>query len=137
MCLEVFAVPATENRVSARRLAEVSGLRVIKSKHPLVGALHFSRDGGCSCSLANDDGPSDPTAPTWILDPVVLDGLAAALTILSRDADGFLFEARWSGEEPQTTTRESLDSVLASIRENRIRNHHRYTVGRARPVQES
>ena len=55
MCLELYAVPATEGHVGAERLERVSGLRVRKYHRPDTGAFHFSRDGGCSCSLMTDD----------------------------------------------------------------------------------
>ena len=73
MCLELYAVPATEGQVGAERLARVSGLRVRKYHSPGAGAFHFSRDGGCLCSLMTD--AADWKAPVWTLAPDVLAGL--------------------------------------------------------------
>ena len=130
MCLQVFAVPATENRVRAERLARVSGLHVVKRHTPLKGAFHFSRDGGCSCSMMTD--AADWNAPQWDLEPATLEGLASALTLLADEADGFRFQALWIGDTPASESRIFLRELLAEIRNNRVKNKHVYLVGKAR-----
>jgi hypothetical protein len=91
MCLEVFAIPAQENRVSAQRLSEVSGLRVEKLKGAHKGALGFSREGGCSCSLMSDD--ADWNRPVWDFEPEILEPLAKALQTLGEESGGFSLQA--------------------------------------------
>ena len=129
MCLELFAVPATPNKVSPQRLAELSGLHVVKANRPVKGALHFSRDGGCSCSLMADN--ADWNKPTWSLQPQVLPGIAAALEVLATEADGFSLRATWIGDVPQTTALHKLKEVLDDVRNNRVKNRHVYLVGKA------
>ena len=96
--LQLFAIPALDGRVSAQRLSRVSGLRVEKHNRLAKGALVFSRDGGCSCSLMAD--AADWDAPVWALEPEVLEGLAVALQLLANEASGFTFQALWIGDEP-------------------------------------
>jgi hypothetical protein len=129
MCLQFFAVPAEPGRVSARRLAQVSGLKVTKLNTPEEGALWFSVDGGCSCSLMADD--ADWSDQTWKLESKVLSGLAAACELLDREANGFTLQAYWIGERPEARVRVALREVLADIHENRVRNKHVYVVGKA------
>ena len=129
MCLELFIVPARAGRVSPERLSEVSGLRVAKRNHPTKNALHFSVDGGCSCSLMTDN--ADWNAPTWDLDANTLDGLARALAAVANEAEGFTLQAIWIGEKPQSCERIPLRDVLADVLNNRVKNKHIYVVGKA------
>jgi len=71
MCLELIAVPAAPDRVSAKRLSTVSGLAVRKTDRPIKGALHFALDPGCSCSLLAES--ADWNQATWDLAPAVLE----------------------------------------------------------------
>ena len=127
MCLELYAVPAVAGRVSADRLERVSGLRVKKQRRPVEGALHFSRDGGCSCSLMTDD--ADWNASEWALEPSILTGLAAALQLIDEEAGGFTFQAVWIGDETHARERVALRDVLKDVRENRVKNKLVYVVG--------
>ena len=129
MCMEVFAVPVEANKVSARRLSDVSGLRVAKRDLPVKNAMHFSIDGGCSCSLLGES--ADWEAATWDLVPEILDGLARALETLHAQAGGFTFRALWIGEKAETEACVPLEEVLRDVRANRIRNKHAYKVERA------
>jgi len=129
MCLELYAVPAVAGRVSADRLERVSGLRVKKQRRPVEGALHFSRDGGCSCSLMTDD--ADWNASEWALEPSILTGLAAALQLIDEEAGGFTFQAVWIGDETHARERVALRDVLKDVRENRVKNKLVYVVGKA------
>ena len=129
MCLELYAVPALVERVSADRLHRVSGLRVTKQRRPVNGALHFSRDGGCSCSLLADD--ADWNGSEWALEPSILTGLAAAIQLIYDEAGGFTLQALWIGDEPKTRQRVALRDVLKDVRENRVKNKFVYVVGKA------
>ena len=129
MCLEVFALAATKERVGARRLSEVSGLRVEKRNRPVKDALCFSRDGGCSCSLLSDTAGIEDE--TWDLDSAVLPGLAAAVKALAEEANGLTFQATWVGESPKARERAALRELLGDISENRVKNRHVYVIGRA------
>jgi hypothetical protein len=129
MCLELVAIPDEAGLVSADALSKVSGLTVTKSHHPCAGSLHFSRGGGCACSLLSDN--ADWNNPTWDLDPQVLDGLAKAVTLLGERVSGFVFQAIWMGDEPETTDRVRLEQLLRDIRANAVRNKHVYRIGRA------
>jgi len=129
MCLELYAVPAVAGRVSPDRLERVSGLRVKKQRRPVEGALHFSRDGGCSCSLMTDD--ADWNASEWALEPSILTGLAAALQLIDEEAGGFTFQAVWIGDETHARERVALRDVLKDVRENRVKNKLVYVVGKA------
>lgn len=125
MCLQVFAIPAVPHKVSAERLSSVSGLRVEKRR----GELHISVDGGCSCSLMSDG--ADWNAPTWNLEPKVLDGLVRVLRLLSDEASGFEFQAVWIGDQPLTRSQSPLRDVIHDIEQNRVRNKHVYVVGKS------
>jgi hypothetical protein len=129
MCLELYAVPAVGGRVSADRLERVSGLRVRKRRHPAEGALHFSRDGGCSCSLMTDD--ADWNASEWALEPSILTGLAAAIRLIYDEAGGFTLQAVWLGDQPNARERVALREVLKDVRGNRVKNRFVYLVGKA------
>ena len=126
MCLEFYVIPATENRVSAERLARASGLWTKKVNKPVKGAIHFSRGGGCSCSLLSEDADWDK--PVWALENGVLEGLAAALELLGKEAGGFTLRAIWIGDEVETEGRLSLSQMLDEVRGNRVRNRHTYKV---------
>jgi hypothetical protein len=127
MCLQAYAIPAQEKRVSAERLSKLSGLRVEKLIKPFKGALCFSRDGGCSCSLMSDN--ADWNEPVWELDPEILEPLAKALQMLGEEAGGFTFQAIWAGDSAETTSETSLAEILQEIRNNHVRNKHIYKVG--------
>lgn len=129
MCIEVSAVPTEPGRVSARRLADVSGLVVTKCGRPVPGSLHFAKERGCGCSLLGDS--ADWESATWDFAPEVLEGLARALETLHADAKGFSFQALWAGDEVETEAHVPLKEVLRDVRANRIRNKHVYRTGRA------
>jgi hypothetical protein len=130
MCLEVVAVPAEPDQVSARALADVSGLTVTKSHRSLRNAFHFSREPGCSCSLLADE--ADWNDPVWAMAPQVLEGLAKAVELIADRAKGVRLQAIWIGEAPATQDRVPLGELLRAIRGNAIRNKHVYLVGKAR-----
>jgi hypothetical protein len=50
MCLELYVIPATENKVSADRLARWAK----KINKPVRGAIRFSRDASCARSLLSN-----------------------------------------------------------------------------------
>jgi hypothetical protein len=91
--------------------------------------MHFSRNGGCSCSMMADS--ADWHAPVWALEPETLEGLACALRLLAEEADGFSLQAIWIGDVPESTSTVSLSELLNDVRGNRIKNKHVYLVGRA------
>lgn len=126
MCLELYVIPKTENKVSAERLARASGLWAKKVNKPVKGTIRFSRDGGCSCSLLAED--ADWNRPVWALEGTVLEPLAAALQLLGREAGGFTFRAIWMGDEIETESELSLFQMLDEVRNNRVRNRHTYKV---------
>lgn len=126
MCLQAYALPAQENKVSAKRLSSLSGLRIEKLNKPHKGAMWFSRDGGCSCSLLSDN--ADFNEPVWEMEPDVLEPLATALQVLGEEAGGFTFQAIWMGEHSQTSSEPSLPEFLQDVRNNRIKNKHLYKV---------
>ena len=128
MCLEVYIVPAKPNKVSAERLSRVSGLRIVTTADE---KLHVSVDGGCSCSLMNDS--ADWNNPTWDFDSFVLPGIAEALRLLARDADGFTLQATWIGDRLESRAHVPLPDVVADVLANRIKNKHLYIVGNAKP----
>jgi hypothetical protein len=130
MCIEIYAVPAQDGKISPRRLSDISGLFVARSDRPVKSSLHFSKEKGCGCSLLGDD--ADPTRPTWELAPAVLEGLAVALEALHKEARGFIFQAIWIGDSVETEAQASLKELLRDVRGNRIRNKHVYKIGRAR-----
>jgi hypothetical protein len=109
MCLQIFVVPAVVGKVSPDRLSRVSGLRVAELRAPVKGALHFSRDGGCSCSMMSDD--ADFNAPVWNLEPAVLEGSASALRLLAEGGNGFSFQALWIGEEPESQSNVEVEDL--------------------------
>jgi len=59
---------------------------------------------------------------------VVLEGLAAALELLGKEAGGFTLRAIWIGDEVETEGRLSLSQMLDEVRGNRVRNRHTYKV---------
>src|SRR5262245_61266680 len=124
MCLQLYAVPTNPGRVGIDRVERVSGLHVRKQRSLGDGAMQFSRDGGCSCSLMADE--ADWNAPVWALEPDVLAGLASALQLLYEEAGGFTFQASWIGDAPDTRERVALRDVLRNARENRIKNRYVY-----------
>jgi hypothetical protein len=126
MCLEFYVIPATENKVSAERIARESGLWVKKVNKPVKGAIRFSRDGGCSCSLLSEHADWDK--PLWDLENDVLERLSAALQLLGKEAGGFTLRALWVGDEPETESEISLSEMLDEVRNNRVRNKHTYKV---------
>ena|SRR5687767_8389446 len=125
MCLQMTALPNLAGRVSARRLAEVSGLAV--SKHQ--DHLWFADQPGCSCSLLTDH--AEFSADTWDLRPEVVEPLALAFQLLGKEASGFRFQALWAGDQVESTARITLREFLAEVRANKVRNAHEYVVGRA------
>ena len=129
MCLQLFVVPAVPNKVSPDRLSKESGLRVEKHRSPMPGSLHVSVEGGCSCSLMSDG--ADWNAPTWALDPKVLDGLARILRLLNDEAAGFTLQALWIGDEVETEGHVPISEVVADVLNNKLRNKHKYVVGKS------
>jgi hypothetical protein len=129
MCLEVFTVPMVAERVSAQRLSEICGLRVTRRNAPIAGALHFSVDGGCSCSLLSDSASIE--AVEWALEPSVLPAIVKALQTLADEAGGFRFQAAWIGDTAITESTTSLAAVLADVGNNRVKNWHVYWVNAA------
>jgi len=112
--------------VSAQRLTKLSGLRIEKLNKPFKGALWFSRDGGCSCSLLSDN--ADWNEPVWDLEPEILEPLAKALEVLGEEAGGFTFQAIWAGDKAETSSESTLPEILQEIRNNQIKNKHVYKV---------
>ena len=130
MCLEVIAVPAEPDQVSAPALADVSGSMVTKSRRSKRNAFQFTREPGCSCSLLGYE--ADWNDPVWALDPQVLVGLAKAVELIADRTNGVRFQALWIGEAPDTQDRLPLGQLLQAIQTNAIRNKHVYLVGKAR-----
>ena len=73
---------------------------------------------------------ADWNAPAWALEPDVLTGLVVALQLLHDEADGFMFQALWVGDQAETRERVALRDVLKDVRENRVKNKHVYLVGK-------
>lgn len=129
MCLEIIAqiLPEAKGRVSARRLSEVSRLRVSRVKFRGDSALHLSVGGGCSCDFLSDAAEFD--SPVWALNPVHLPQLAEAISLLGAEARPFTFLAHWlDGEAPAETPRVKLSVLINDIRDNRVRNNVLYLV---------
>ena len=129
MCLEIIAriLPEAKVRVSARRLSEVSRLRVSSTKHRGESALHFSVNGGCSCGFLSDSAEFD--SPVWSLNPAHLPALAEAVSLLGSEARPFTFLAHWlDGERPQETCRVRPSALIKDIRLNQVRNNVVYFV---------
>jgi hypothetical protein len=129
MCLEIIAriSPESRGRVSARRLSEVSRLRVSKTKHGGEPALHFSVGGGCSCGFLSESAEFD--SPVWSLDPAHLPALAEAVALLGSEARPFTFLAHWlDGELPAGTLEVRLPALIKEIRLNQVRNNVVYLV---------
>lgn len=129
MCLQLFVVPAIAGRVSPDRLSKTSGLRVKKLNTPVKGALGFSVDGGCSCSLMSEH--ADREAEVWKLEPSVLEGLALSVELVAKEAEGLAFHAYWAGDEPSSKALVRVAELTSDIRSNRVKNRHVYLVGKA------
>ena len=129
MCLELIVVPAASGLVSAEALSKVSGLTVAKEHHPVPNSFHFSRGGGCACSLLSD--AADWDKPTWDLAPQVLTGLAAAVELLHERVGGFTLQATWIGDKAETTERVPVKQLVRDILANAVRNKVVYRVGKA------
>jgi hypothetical protein len=71
------------------------------------------------------------SAEYWDLRPDLLEKLAVAFLLLGREASGFAFEALWAGDRIESESRASLRDFVRDVRANRVRNAHRYLVGRA------
>jgi len=127
MCLELIAVPAAPERVSAKRLSTVSGLSVRKTDRPVKGALRFSLEPGCSCSLLAES--ADWSQATWDLAPAVLEGLAKVVELVAEEAGGLRFQALWVGDEAETEAHVAVKQLARDIRGNKVRNKHVYWIG--------
>ncbi|MCM0081327.1 hypothetical protein L4X63_06970 [Geomonas sp. Red32] len=130
MCLLFIAqiAPDAPARVSARRLSEVSGLRIQKIKVSGGGsALHFSTTGDCSCGLLADHYEID--APIWKLEERYLPALVKALEVLGRVSKKFKMVAKFlGGEVEETQASIQLEELLDAVLHNRVQNNVVYTV---------
>ena len=127
MCLEITATIASDAkaRISAKRLSELSGLRVASYKKDGLSALHFSVTGGCSCEFLSDNAEFE--SETWVLASDHLPALALAVSILAKETGRFSFIARWlSGERPRRTEKISSAKLVKLVTENRVGNNVLY-----------
>jgi hypothetical protein len=127
MCLEIIATisPDAKSRISAKRLSDLSGLRVASFKLDGLPALHFSVTGGCSCEFLSDDAEFE--AETWALDSAHLPALALAVSILAKETRRFSFCARWlTGERPRQTEKIRSAQLVKLVAENRVGNNVLY-----------
>ena len=134
MCLEIVAriAPDAKNRISAKRLSELTGLVVTPCKTEGVAGLHFSVSGGCSCEFLADD--ADPEGETWLLSADRLPALSRAISSLTDECGKFDFIARWLDGEPPARSERIAGSALAKlVSANAIGNNVRYEVGIRRP----
>src|SRR5688572_667339 len=101
MCLEVLAQVAEEapGRLSAKRLAALSGLVVKAGEMDGKPALHLSVTGGCSCEFLAKGGATDEAA--WDLDAEHRPKLEAAIRALSSEAKKFRLLLHWLGGETE------------------------------------
>jgi hypothetical protein len=127
MCLEITATiaPDAKARISAKRLSELSGLRVASFKIDGLPALHFSVTGGCSCDFLSDDAEFE--SETWTLASDHLPALALAVSILAKETGRFSFVARWlNGERPRRTEKIRSAKLVKLVAENRVGNNVLY-----------
>ena len=118
-------------RVSAKRLGELTGLVVGRTRHNESSALHFSAGGGCSCDLLGKK--SDPKFGTWRLNDEHLPKLAAAVRVLGKEAKHFVFLAWWLGgesEPPRRAEHLSAAKLATLVERNTVGNNVVYVVGR-------
>lgn len=129
MCLEIIAqiLPEAKGRVSARRLSELTRLRVSGVKFRGASALHFSVGGGCSCEFLSDSAEFE--SPVWALNPEHLPPLAEAVSLLGSEARPFTFLAHWlDGRPPAETSEVKLSALVKDVEGNRVRNNVLYLV---------
>ena len=127
MCLEITATiaPDAKARISAKRLSELSGLRVASCKIDGLPALHFSVTGGCSCEFLSDDAEFE--SETWALASEHLPALALAVSILAKETGRFSFVARWlNGERHRRTEKIRGAKLVKLVTENRVGNNVLY-----------
>jgi hypothetical protein len=129
MCLSIIAqIPKeSKKRVGAKRLSNLTGLHVIKTKFRGETALHFSVSGGCSCGFLCKSYDSE--APTWSLNPEHLSKLNKAISIIDEEADSFLFLAHFiGGELPEKEIETTFHELNSDIENNRIKNNTLYLI---------
>lgn len=127
MCLDITATiaPDAKARISAKRLSELSGLRIASHKNDGLPALHFSVTGGCSCEFLSDN--ADFESETWALDADHLPALALAVSILAKETGRFSFIARWlTGERPRRMEKIRTVKLVKLVTENRVGNNVLY-----------
>jgi hypothetical protein len=131
MCLEIIAsiAPDAKGRISADRLAGLSGLAVSARKVAGAPVIHFAVTGGCSCEFLSDDAEFE--SETWALDSAHLPALSQAVLSLFRECKDFSFIARWlTGERPRRTETISGPALARLVAENRVGNNVLYIAGR-------
>lgn len=131
MCLEIVAIIAAdaESSVSARSLAEKSGLTVKDLVFEGNKALHLSRSGGCSCDLLGDAAEFD--GDHWLLEPAALPAFAAAADHLAEVARRFSVVVHWLGADRQRrSVHVSAEAFAHLVRDNRVGNNVLYHVGK-------
>jgi len=129
MCLYLVAeiFPDAPAKVSARRLSEVSGLRIKKLKSAEKEVLHFSTDGSCSCGFLAEDFKI--AAPVWKLNDVYVPALVTAIELLSNVTKHFMLTCNWLGEDfEETEVNVKLEELVQEIMSNGIRNSVSYFV---------
>jgi hypothetical protein len=104
MCLDfVLELPLERSRgnVSARRLADVSGLHVTSLRMPSgQRGFQFGQGGkGCSCSLLGED--FEIGATSWPLDPGVGAALARAISLVATLSPSFVLDSTYARREPE------------------------------------
>ena len=137
MCLFLEAISAATERAileSAAREASSVGLRVVVG-HPSLWSwakgkpvrATISEEGGCACSLLNDDADWD--AETWSMRSEVLDRLAATLeTLAMRGPQGLVVEALWQGETAEKTVSVTPSELAEIAKSSGLGTRTRYTV---------
>jgi hypothetical protein len=89
-----------------------------------------SEDGGCACSLLDDDADWD--APTWAMRPEAREALARTLAAFAEGAGvEFAVEALWAGERAAAEHRVTGGELVALARSGALGTRARYVVSDA------
>lgn len=121
MCLELVIQIAdgAPGRISAKRLADLSGLVVKATRLDDKPALHLSVSGGCSCGFLAR-GPHQHEG-LWEFDPDQIPKLAAAVRALNAEARKYRLLAHWlGGDTVRTEQRVSGADLLGLVESSRL-----------------
>lgn len=130
MCLEIVAVVASgaKQPVSARTLANATGLVVKSVEFGGKRGLHLSRTGGCSCDFLGDDAEFE--GEHWVLNSQGLPALAKSIEYLSSTVRRFSVVAHWlGGDRERRNLRIGAADLARLVRANQLGNNVVYHVG--------